>query len=613
MAEDIDLCLISVKGWNEILERLLQMLQEHDIQHIISIDDGWDAINKEEICDYESLSKMLVKMEVDGNITVEEYCNSYAIDLTEQEQDDLNERGVVYLKDIFQLRQKNDAMIVKIIATLHNEIDQSLHNLISILEELNIKSDFKIVTSAEFKDEFTNIQGNALYILDKNMGDKKENEFLQYIISLTDKRRDFNDLVIVYSNEVNDLLTHSQKVDYLKAQDVNDNELKILYQMWPVSKITDPTCLINNITEMVSKSLYGKALYKLVQLQKESLGLACNDLLKIDINNIDDMIIESYIEGAKLTEKYQALLESLIKKSFNQLANQPDILTAKAQLLLHEKARAHQILAKKDIDGNGKYQNYRKLKNEEKLLRSNGPNNNMLFSVADYSINNTLSDPQMGDIFIYKDPKDLDKKACMLISQECKSIIRIDKYGTPPTRKAKSFLMLIFEIVEITTEELSSIGDPSAEESIWPIKYNDKVYFLKNTNKSMNVEMGIIDLCGLNISGEAAISYDKGLIKRFKNEHSTIYLDGLDDRIRTSINSVLIKILPPKPEPQGAVQADLDIRNVIVSLAYGLCYAENKFEIKRICRIDAKRSLNIIHGYLTGIGKIGMDTPPSVD
>ena len=50
---------------------------------------------------------------------------------------------------------------------------------------------------------------------------------------------------------------------------------------------------------------------------------------------------------------------------------------------------------------------------------------------------------------------------------------------------------------------------------------------------------------------------------------------------------------------------------MIVSLAYGVTFDGN-FELERICKIDDKQTLHIIHEYLNSIAKIGLQVIPNL-
>lgn len=50
---------------------------------------------------------------------------------------------------------------------------------------------------------------------------------------------------------------------------------------------------------------------------------------------------------------------------------------------------------------------------------------------------------------------------------------------------------------------------------------------------------------------------------------------------------------------------------MIISLAYGVEFKED-FELQRICKIDEKQTLHIIHEYLNDIAKIGLNVYPNL-
>lgn len=50
--------------------------------------------------------------------------------------------------------------------------------------------------------------------------------------------------MIVYSNEVAGLLEHDKKVKYLEQNNEKGKDLEVLYQFWPLSKVTDVEVLV---------------------------------------------------------------------------------------------------------------------------------------------------------------------------------------------------------------------------------------------------------------------------------------------------------------------------------------------------------------------------------
>ena len=140
--------------------------------------------------------------------------------------------------------------------------------------------------------------------------------------------------------------------------------------MASLSKVTDETLLISEIKQMISKSMYGKALSKMIETKKVSIEKAFKDLLKVNIDSLDDMIIESYIEGGKLTESYDLLLDSLIRRSTLEQILTSNVLVYEKDLLRYEVKRAKEILLEKKIDSSNKYTKFQIASKKKKVIDS---------------------------------------------------------------------------------------------------------------------------------------------------------------------------------------------------------------------------------------------------
>lgn len=573
------------------MQDLIQMLEEYEIKNIISIDDGWSTAGE--------IEKKIEKAGLDSNITVKDFCETYEIEVDEEEAETYNGCRDISLKGIQAIENIAPKMFSAICETLEVDIDASLKTLKSILSQLEGR--FTIYTGIKFEDLYYKLDGNTLYILDKDMGENRENEFLDYILNITDERKMHNDLVIVYSNEVSGLLEHDKKVQYLEQNNEKRKDLEILYQFWPLSKITDELQLLNGIKAMISKSMYGKALSKMIEMKKFSVEKAFKDLLHINIDNLDDMIIESYIEGGKITESYELLIDSLIKKNLLEQIMKTDVLGYEKGLLRYSAKRSAEIMKEKSITTKSQYNNLRDEANKKKLLDSG----TLLYNIADYSVNKEYNNPSMGDLYVFTDAKSKKKYAGMLISQECSIMIRMVKYPDDIKRKADELLLLLFDIVEVSEESIKGVIK-KLDDCIWPIKIDGKICLLQNTKRSMYISPEILDLCGLNASGKANIQFEEEGLE-YKSVYSREYYKGFKQMVETKIADTVERVIKAN-EIQGVEDT---IKNMIISLAYGVDFNGN-FEMQRICRIDEKQTLHTIHEYLNGIAKIGLQVIPNL-
>ena len=575
------------------------MLKEYEIKNVISIDDGWDDTN--------SLKDKMEKQSLPEDITIKEYCDEYLIEIVHEENSQYEIIKDQCLKDIELFIQEIPETYEEICRTLDVKLDSSLQKLQTVLKEISESGKINVYNDVKFKDEYQELQGNSLYILDKNMGVGKEDEVIEYISDIIQTRKKYNDLVIIYSAEVKNLLTHDKKLQYLNEHniDIKEKELFILYQFWPLEKVIDENELINGMKKMISKSVYGKALSEIVFNKKLAINKAFTDLVQVDIDNLDNMIIESNIEGEKITESYESLIDSLISRNELNLINSSDVLSCEKGLLQYGEKRANEILEEQEINSNSKYNKFRRESQKKKLLDS-VYKDVMLYNVANYSVNQKYINPSMGDIYVFIDARNNQKCAGMLISQECSTIIRKNKFEEAPMRSANEFLLLLFDIVEISASTIDDNILKNLDCCVWPIKINERTCLLKNKNRSMYIKPEILDLCSMNSDGKAKISFDKEALQH-KSVYAKEYYKDFDSVMKKKINDVV----------QAATDAniikrkDANIRKMIVSFAYGIRYRDN-FELQRICKVNEKHSLHIIHEYLKGIGKIGLPIVPNL-
>lgn len=572
------------------MQDLIQMLEENGICNIISIDDGWSAA--------ETLEEEIEKAGNESNITVKEFCDTYGIEIAVGEETLYHECSYMSLKEWKTVKEIIPQTFSVISETLQIDIDASLKTLESILNQLEGR--FSVYTGVKFENSYQTLDGNSLFILDKDMGVNRENEFLDYIVDIVEERKTYSDLVIVYSNGVSGLLEHDKKVEYLKLNN-RGNDVEVLYQFWPLSKTTDETQLLIGIKEMVSKSMYGKALSKMIAMKKTSIEKAFKDLLYISIDNLDDMIIDTYIEGGKITESFEMLIDSLIVKNILEQIFSTDVLEYEKGLLRYSSKRLKMIMEEMDIHSRSKYDNLQVEINKRKLLNSG----TLLFNVADYSVNKKYNNPSMGDIYVFTEARSNQKYAGMLISQECSAMIRMIKYPNTINRKADELLLLLFDIVEITEENIKDYIK-NLDDCIWPIKIAGRMCLLKNTKRSMYVNPEILDLCGLNASGKAKIQFEEESLE-YKSVFSREYYRNFKQIVEKKIEDTISQV-----KKIGGIENSGDaIKNLIISLAYGVEYNED-FELQRICKIDEKQTLHIIHEYLNDIAKIGLHIYPNL-
>lgn len=575
------------------MQDLIQMLKEYEIKNIVSVDDDWGVA--------EGLLDKIAAQGMEANSTVKDYCDLYAIDIAAEEKEVFRELSHTALKDLADIEFKMPDMFAAICESLDIAMDVSLKVLKDLLEQLAGQGKFDIYSGVKFEDDYKKLAGNTLYILDKDMGKNRENEFLGYILSILNQRTNNNDLIIIYSNEVSGLLNHQEKLQYLESCDTEENELAILYQFWPLSKNRDGDRLISGIKEMVSKSMYGRALSKMIEVKRISVEKAFKDLLHINIDNLDDMIIDAYVEGGKITDSYELLMESFIKRNAWDQIKESGVLEYEKKLLQYGKKRIQKILTEKEISNGSRYGKLRDASVKKKLLESTS----ILYNIADYSVNQKFENPSMGDIYVFTEARSKKRYAGMLISQECSMMVRMESFPDKIGRKANELLLLLFDVIEITEKNVKRFIKKS-NDCIWPIKMNEKTCLLEGVKRSMYVRAEVLDLCGLNSSGEARLQFDVKNLD-YKSVYSQEYYKNFGQDVVRKIQEISEQVI----QANGIESPESNIKNLIISLAYGIEF-DGDFKMQRICKIDDKQALHIIHEYLNNIAKIGLQVMPNV-
>ena len=106
--------------------------------------------------------------------------------------------------------------------------------------------------------------------------------------------------------------------------------------MWPIEKVTDKKKLIEDFVREVSKSLYGRSLYKFIEMKKNARDKAFEELIQVSIDEFEEVFADSYIEGTKVVDIYNQLIDSLITKQYIDLFEKDSYKLVAEQLLEYE-------------------------------------------------------------------------------------------------------------------------------------------------------------------------------------------------------------------------------------------------------------------------------------
>ena len=424
----------------------------------------------------------------------------------------------------------------------------------------------------------------------KNSALSVANAVLEYVQQAVDQGYILPDAVDVLESYIGD----NTKADELYAElQMLAKETDYLYKK--IEKI----CMFKpmNVTHAQLVNLE-QSLSELVIEERQLQSFYATDLIKKLIYHVSDKI--NALKG-KTGQSYELLIDSLIKKNALEQIISSDVLDYEKFLMRYSAKRSKKIMDEIGVSSQKKYDNLRRESNKKKLLNSG----TLLYNVADYSINKEYNNPSMGDIYVFTEARSKQRYAGMLISQECSTLIRLDKYPDNIKRKADELLLLLFDIVEIKEESINDYTK-KLDNYIWPIKIDEKICLLKNIKRSMYIDPCILDLCGLNASGKAKIQFEEQSLE-YKSVYSREFYRNFRQNIEKKIKDTIFRVL----QTRGIETIEDAVNNMIISLAYGVEFKED-FELQRICKIDEKQTLHIIHEYLNDIAKIGLNVYPNL-
>lgn len=609
------------------MKELIDLLKKHDIKYIISIDDEWEK-DLVGVSDEKEWRGLLKNKGINIDILLEQLCEDYGIVISDTESTIIHNESLITVEDLFTSdypEAENIKQKVMGVITQKNEVDASLNNLKSIMDEIRCQVPLEIHLNFELSDELTRVNGNAVFILDQDMGQYAEGDLLSYIKKLLSTRINYEDIIVVYTNKVSNLFPHEKKVEYIQKEYQDDiiTSLKFLYHLWPIEKVVDKAELTKNLIHEVSKSLYGKSLYKLIDMKRVARDKAFEELMRVSIDEFEEVFTDSYIEGTKVIDVYDQLTDSLINKHYIDLFEEESYKLIVEQLLEYEYRRIEDI--KQTISKQKEYDNLRKNTFKKELEKSKQVNSYMKYDVADYSINNRYENIGFGDLLLFKqNVRDEEWSAGINISQECDNILRIQTIKKGVARKNKTYTILKMVAKEIAIENLDELYGKK-NDSIWPIEIDKKYYALIPTHDIIRIDTDIVDLCSLNPDGKSSLNANLDEALRFKAYHSKPYfkdfLNMVNNKIKSRFDALVNNDDLEKAQQEAAismVEADNDTikiglyKDLILSLSFQVGYNEDGFMLMRICRVESKRSLRLAYYYLNDLGRIGIDTTPGI-
>jgi hypothetical protein len=613
---------------NELVQKIVDKLKVFDIRRIMSIDDSWNIGSR--------------AINIDTDTDLQRLLSDKGIVISKPENDLLVKYEIIYLEELFACEESGLLPLkekIKIITETKPALDETLVSLDFLLTEIqNNLEDVQIIKKSDKVSDSLEFDENCLFILDKNMGKNNSDVIIESILSIGDKRKDKHDLIIIYSNELgNDFLDHESKFKYLegKVDGDNDKKLLLIYQMWAINKTAEKPNLAKQFNDKLSDSIYGSSLYKLILSKKDSANNAFKDLIMIDTNQLSTIFTDSYIEGDSIYSSITNLIDMLIKK--NEYLGYESNNKSIENILSYEREKIG--LLPGGIASKNKYKVFRNTNLKNKLISSK--TNSSHFDIIDYIINKSYADISTGDIFRFKVTESDEWQYALLISQACNCVIRIQDYGDPVDRANKEMKLLLFNAHEISNsysdEEIEKISR-GISSKIWPVMVDGKMLILSPIEKTKILPDFILDLCSLNVDGNAKIDFDVDIINKYKPYHSMDYFrkfkkSYIDEILMAQANLITnryeeafsnlyqdvteeiacSKACATLTQTQDVIkELQKKVRNDIISLKYDINYKNNIFDLERIGRLEPKRTLLLAQEYIYKLSKAGADPLVSI-
>ncbi len=571
------------------MKSLGELLKRESIKKIVSIDDGWDLRG--------TLSKKVTELDALNEISIGDYCKSVSINIKEEQVDCED----IKLIDLESIKEKAPGLYADITDALGLKEDYAL----AALEEALISTkdgDFTIKKVADINNAFKEDE-NVLYILDRDMGGSgyAKDDLLEWIVNILEPRKGkYNDLIIIYSNEVNDLISYDKKLSYIETSAITGDKngaekLTILYHFWPVKKENDVEKVRSEVTEALQKAVYGDALSDFMNIKRKAMMKAFDEMLSFNIDDLSDVMKGDYIEGSCILETYDTAIESIIKREESKYLSDSKLLEQAGQLMDYE---CEWIFENCEKEGTPKYSQIREGFDKKQLERAQ-ETSLMLHNIADYNINQKVLDPSNGDLFWITSPEDKNYVG-MIITQQCNTVIRVQgKDKSIHKRKVERFMFLLFEPKKITESFIKEKKNKKVNElDIYPIEYENNIYFLECLKQCKFIDCKLVDLCCVNSLGIAEIKPTMHALN-LKNYHSRKYYKTIEKQVAQIIQEVDTSFIPSESAEYDA------LKNKIISYSIGVKFEDGKLEIKRICRLNKRKAAFISTSYLYSVGKLG--------
>lgn len=624
----------------ELHKELIMLIDKLGITHIYSYDDQWGKYLSGELESYESKSL---------DIDLFDFFEKYSIDPGETANRIISNKGFTSLQELVDsgintLNELISECLDKIKLKRENTVLKSLDLLFKELQSKGVTVEQR--SEQLNKEDVSSVDGKILFLLDMNMEESSgvNDVVIESILEIKEARPHKFDIVIVYSHEKLDFYENQEaKAEYVEQYlskhgkytfDLETDKYLFLHQLWALSKTPNLNELSSKLVNTLLRAAFGHSLHDYLELKLKSVKRAMLELIKTNEVTFDFLFKDSFVEG----EIFLDLLERTQKSFLNRVETE-DLLLEEYDKTLNNLYTVSTLKHKRVLDsivrrGLKKFrQDTRNDKAETGLYKGISE-----YGLMEYDVNRVFKDIMTGDVFKIVLHEQNIVKYGVLITTDCDLMVRFGSDYREIKRNVDSASLLLFDGNQMEHEISKKLINEG--NGLWPVKDDTDYILLDTTSKPMllNIDIRILDLCSLNRDGWAMLNHNK---EEFITYKTYFFENYYDNNLLNWLNNLTnIEQYFPNGNPLSSLAAtgtensqehtdesitlakkeifgfDTTCANQLIDALVGLKYLiklnqhDGRFDIKRIGRLETKRTLQLIENNLNIISRIGVPTNP---
>ncbi|MGG1638878.1 hypothetical protein [Paenibacillus sp. NRS-1760] len=615
-----------IKDSGLVMSELDVLLKSLDIKYIFSYDDEWD-IEKLKAEEEDKKKELLA-------LTYQEFAKKFVIKVFDKEETYLLNEDLSTVEDIINSDDK-DIQRLKLMYIKAINKERASNPLIMLKEVLDKVESSNQVSVKTFANRFDisnveGVEGRILFLLDMNMGESAEENdvVIKTILDINTSRPNNHDIAVVYSHEKLEMYKrHNDKVNYVesyleqnkKTLNIVDetNKYLIPFQLWAISKGDANGELLEIIISTLEKAAFGYSLHDYLDKKNKITQKSTLNLIKLPEETFEILYNDSFIEGEIFLDVLERTHKSIMSKVEHEtICENPEIYE---NLLTVSKTKNKKI--SKDIKLRG-INNYRvdnaKKKTDPEIFKGVAE-----YGLLNYTVNPSYNDIMTGDVFVFNTYDSENKKYGILVTTDCDLPVRPQGNEIKEcSRNAKFVTLLLCDCIEFSTTDIKVKKKIEDGEGLWPIIDEDKYCVLipDTKNTLLTIDSMILDLCSLDNKGwanlfsniETSTTYKTHYFNEYYKNNLMNWLESVD-KITTYIPGDLTL-----HEAAVAVSGEIldDYTKKLIGIMAGLKYTiklnldDKKFEMKRIGRLETRRTLQLIQTKVNQMSRIGLTSIP---